>query len=182
MVSRRTRVARFYRAAKSKRIMTANLLTVGQACEALPSKPTERWLDEFLRQTKCDPYGYPLYRIAARQKLVYFDRPVDAKHVVQRESEQPREEAQSDGGFVYFIRAGDFIKIGYSRSIRSRLIKMATDVPMEPEVLHVEPGTFRTEKVLHRQFASFRMRGEWFRAAPELLAFIEQRKLVREAT
>jgi hypothetical protein len=40
------------------------LLTVAQACAALPSKPSQRWLNDFLRKTKTDPQGRPLYRVA----------------------------------------------------------------------------------------------------------------------
>src|ERR1700722_3038964 len=54
------------------------LLTVCQACEALPSKPTERWLNDFLRKTKVDPQGRPLYRVACRAKLIYLDRLIEA--------------------------------------------------------------------------------------------------------
>lgn len=54
------------------------LLTVAETCAALPSKPTERWINDFLRKTKVDPQGRPLYRIAARAKLVYLDRLIEA--------------------------------------------------------------------------------------------------------
>lgn len=86
--------------------------------------------------------------------------------------------ADIDTGVIYYVGAGDFIKIGFSRNIEARLIKMITDVPHEISLLHVEPGTFRTEKILHRAFSEFRVRGEWFKAAPELLAHIDTRKRI----
>jgi hypothetical protein len=51
-----------------------NLLTVKQACEALPSRPSERWLNDFLRRTKTDPHGRSMYRIACR-----FAKPLTGK-------------------------------------------------------------------------------------------------------
>jgi hypothetical protein len=55
-----------------------NLLTIAQMCEALPSKPSARWLNDFLRKTKVDPLGQPLYRKAGRDKLIYPDRLIEA--------------------------------------------------------------------------------------------------------
>lgn len=77
---------------------------------------------------------------------------------------------------VYFMDGGDLIKIGFSRSLETRMIKMGTDLPGGVKLLLVQPGTFRTEKVLHRHFADCRHRGEWFHKTPELLAYIEERK------
>lgn len=54
------------------------LFTIEQACEALPSRPKPRWLSEFVRKTKFDPQGRPLYRKAGRAKLVYLDRVIEA--------------------------------------------------------------------------------------------------------
>jgi hypothetical protein len=79
-------------------------------------------------------------------------------------------------GLVYFMQSGDFIKIGYTRSPAARVMKMRTDCPMPIVLLHSEPGTFQQERFLHRQFAAHRTQGEWFRAAPELLEYIERRK------
>jgi hypothetical protein len=86
---------------------------------------------------------------------------------------------QAPEGFVYFIDGGDCIKVGYSRSLESRSKKMSTDAPVELKVLHIEPGTFKQEKIFHRHFAAIRLRGEWFRKTPGLLAFIEQRKRIK---
>ena len=81
---------------------------------------------------------------------------------------------------VYFIESGEFIKIGYTRSPVARVRKMLTDTPIAPHLLHAEPGTFKQEKLFHRHFAAIRSRGEWFQKTPELLAFIEQRKRLKE--
>jgi hypothetical protein len=56
--------------------MTAALRTLDQAAADLHK--TRRWLAEFLRKTKTDPHGRPLYRLAGRDKLVYLDRVIEA--------------------------------------------------------------------------------------------------------
>ena len=145
------------------------------------------WLKKWLRENPFARDGSPHYRNAGRDKLftlteitlIYYQlrdigeiaEPIDIWDGSRYEIQRP--EAQ---GFIYFIDGGEHIKIGYSRSLESRLHKMGTDVPGEIKLLHIEPGTFKQEKVFHRHFAAIRVRGEWFRKTPELLEFIEQRK------
>jgi hypothetical protein len=75
-----------------------------------------------------------------------------------------------NGPKVYFIRCGDFIKIGFSEQTERRFKSLQTAAAAPLELL----GTIHGERELelHRQFAHLRSHGEWFRAAPELLAFI----------
>jgi T5orf172 domain len=83
-------------------------------------------------------------------------------------------------GFIYFIASADAVKIGYSSNLEGRFRKMATDASARLELLHVEPGTMNQEKLFHRHFEAIRSHGEWFRKTPDLLAFIEQRKSLRQ--
>ena len=53
------------------------LVTITQACAAI-GNPTPRWLNDFLRKTKVDPRGLPLYRVVARAKLIYLERLIEA--------------------------------------------------------------------------------------------------------
>lgn len=78
-----------------------------------------------------------------------------------------RPPAERAPGAVYFIRLGDRVKIGFSRNLKARLVAL----PHE-EVLAVVPGTVQDEKRCHAAFAHLRQTGEWFRAEPDLLAFI----------
>lgn len=76
---------------------------------------------------------------------------------------------------VYFVADGDRIKIGQSRNpAADRLGDLATGNPRPLRLLGVMRGTDETEGALHRRFDYLRGRGEWFRAAPELLAFIAE--------
>lgn len=82
---------------------------------------------------------------------------------------------------IYFIQAKTPdgrgpIKIGYTASTapsdRRRIDDLQTGCPYELVVLRFLPGTRREEKALHKRFADFRMRGEWFEYTPGLAAFI----------
>jgi hypothetical protein len=152
------------------------LLSVDQALDALPVKKSRRWLVSFLHSTPTDPAGRPLYRLMGRDKLIYLDRLIEALQGVDIEGR--RRDGVHDS-FVYFVASGEFIKIGFSKSLKARFHKLKTDVPVELELLHIEPGTPKQEKLFHRQFAAIRSHGEWFRRTPELIAFIEERKRIR---
>jgi hypothetical protein len=70
-------------------------------------------------------------------------------------------------GFVYFIGAGDFCKIGYTKDIETRLSTLQIGSPTRLELLHVyEPvnvSAMRLEGLLHEHFKYERSSGEWFR-------------------
>ena len=70
-------------------------------------------------------------------------------------------------GWVYFIRLGDLVKIGYSRNPTQRFYALQPS-----EVLHLEPGTMADERRCHVAFDHLRVEGELFRPDPDLLAFI----------
>lgn len=77
-------------------------------------------------------------------------------------------------GWIYFIQAkgGGPIKIGLSRNPQMRLRTIQMSHPEKlvlRRVIPVHDGTiYRAEKQVHKMFAEYRLRGEWFRAAPEL--------------
>lgn len=69
---------------------------------------------------------------------------------------------------VYFAERDGLIKIGASRRPAVRAAALRADL------LAFLPGDARTEAALHLTFAHLRESGEWFRPAPELLAFIDR--------
>lgn len=79
---------------------------------------------------------------------------------------------------VYFIQSGDHIKIGItSGPIQKRLKALSTAHHQDLVLLAVvEDQTGRMEMELHQRFASDRVRGEWFKASADLLAYIESIK------
>lgn len=80
---------------------------------------------------------------------------------------------------VYFIQCREFVKIGSSVDCYDRLTNFATGVPFQIRMRAVfktaELKTARTlEREFHKQFASLRVRGEWFKAIEPLMSFIKR--------
>lgn len=82
--------------------------------------------------------------------------------------------------YVYFIlnRDSHAIKIGRARDIQKRLATLQTASPAELELLkavqvRTEFQSQQLEIILHSKFRHLRIRGEWFRAEPDLLRCIE---------
>ena len=74
---------------------------------------------------------------------------------------------------VYFIHQdGDFkrFKIGFTTNLSERLITLQIG---NPDLLVVyktiKNATKRTEKQLHRLFAQYHIRGEWFAINPDMI-------------
>ncbi len=60
--------------------------------------------------------------------------------------------------------------------VNTRVLNLSTSTPLSLDVLAVIDGNWNTEQALHRRFARARIRGEWFRPVPELLAHIAEIK------
>jgi hypothetical protein len=74
---------------------------------------------------------------------------------------------------TYFVQVGTDgpIKIGQTIDVQKRLSMLQTGNHEEMRLLLVLPDR-SAERELHRRFTSCRLRGEWFKPAPELLSFI----------
>ena len=78
---------------------------------------------------------------------------------------------------VYFIGDEGAIKIGFAAHPEIRMENLQSGNPRQLILL----GSYRRrdaraeERRLHRQFAAYRIRGEWFRDSPELRAVIAAR-------
>lgn len=70
---------------------------------------------------------------------------------------------------VYYLRAGDRLKIGTSSKPRQRLAALRFD-----ELLAFEPGDRTLEQARHREFAALRGTGEWFEFRDELAEHVER--------
>lgn len=65
-------------------------------------------------------------------------------------------------GYVYFIKSGPRVKIGFSTDVISRLSNLKVGNPNDTKLLAAIPGTEDTEAYFHKMFASYREQGEWF--------------------
>lgn len=71
---------------------------------------------------------------------------------------------------VYFILnpVADLVKIGISEDPAVRLVALQANTPHKLSLLGIVPGGAEKEKELHKQFADFRVRGEWFSFSREI--------------
>jgi hypothetical protein len=63
---------------------------------------------------------------------------------------------------VYFIRGGEFIKIGIAQDVASRLAALATASPYPLEIVATVPGGIDLERTLHLELDDHRVNLEWF--------------------
>ena len=78
--------------------------------------------------------------------------------------------------YVYFVLAESLhaVKIGFTYDVQARLRELQVGLPVKLRLLGTIPGTFQTEKDLHRKYSSLWLRGEWFRLEGELAGFIRE--------
>ena len=76
---------------------------------------------------------------------------------------------------IYFIQQGQDgpIKIGFTEGeIDGRLSSLQTGNPEVLRCIGIVDGTIPDERALHKQFAAYHIRGEWFQTAPELFQYL----------
>jgi len=103
-------------------------------------------------------------RIEAESKLLEY---VEARRVAKEDYPDL---------FMYFVTTtepGFPIKIGISETPKFRLRGLQTGLPFDVKMLGVFkiPDTI-FERRVHRKFKHLKLRGEWFRNAPEILDFL----------
>lgn len=77
---------------------------------------------------------------------------------------------------VYFVRGGDMIEVGLAKDPAQRLRDLQVGSPLRLEILATIRGSLAVEKGIHARFKDLRSHGEWFRAEPPILEFIEEMK------
>lgn len=111
-----------------------------------------------------------------------LDRIIEKAERIERRSTEVRAQRNTDaavkagvpeGSVVYYMRIGNRVKIGTSTNLASRLASINPE-----ELLAVERGGVDKERGRHRQFATLRTHGEWFRFESPLTEHIER---VRQA-
>lgn len=70
---------------------------------------------------------------------------------------------------IYFIRSGNYVKIGVSARPWARLAEFQTANPEPLEMLAIAPGDYAFEAELHRLFGEHRGAGEWFRGTERIM-------------
>lgn len=75
-------------------------------------------------------------------------------------------------GFVYFMRCGKWLKIGFSKNPINRAAHLITKQPHPLTALIIVPGTHRDERRAHKALRRYRLNGEWFNFSSEAEALI----------
>lgn len=86
---------------------------------------------------------------------------------------EPKKKAARNG-YVYFFRAGNAVKIGFSTNLRERASKLQTTCPERAFMAKFVKGTPRTERDFHKRFAEYRLSGEWFDLRGRLAKYLER--------
>ena len=94
---------------------------------------------------------------------IRYRRPIDQK--ASRLAEPARHH-------VYFMRAGDFIKIGTTNNLMRRLMVLQIGCPLPVSLEVAILGGAKLEKAIHDRFLPYRRHGEWFHAADDIQKFM----------
>jgi hypothetical protein len=88
---------------------------------------------------------------------------------------------QDESGLIYFIQhsEGNPIKVGKSRRPFQRLRQLEYTHGVELHIIHLEAGGRHREKQLHWRFRDFRVAGEWFHPADDILQYITDALIVK---
>ncbi|TPM53286.1 GIY-YIG nuclease family protein [Mesorhizobium sp. B2-2-4] len=84
-----------------------------------------------------------------------------------------RQPPPAEHGHIYFMKAGNAVKIGRSANLRSRFKSLQTGSAEEARIVKVLPGGKRREKEFHKRFSEYRLRGEWFDLRGALAKYLE---------
>ena len=80
--------------------------------------------------------------------------------------------------YCYIMKAGTFVKIGYTNDPNKRLECIQTCCPYEVSIVGLFPyltelAARDMEKSLHKRFEKFRVRGEWYKSI-KVLGFLRK--------
>ena len=79
---------------------------------------------------------------------------------------------QVEGGYVYFFECGDFVKIGHTLCVKSRLKSIQTSNPHPVKLIGSFESGVAEEQIVHEHLSKYHHRGEWYRKCEELMEII----------
>jgi hypothetical protein len=125
-------------------------------------------------------------RAAAEAGLAEKAAAITAKEEAQRRAEEdarkarvPQAPSAPDATFLYIVRSGDLVKIGYAANLYIRLSNLRVDNPHGVEMVDCREMSKAmakdVERFVHRALRAKRASGEWFAVpADEALAHVER--------
>lgn len=64
--------------------------------------------------------------------------------------------------YVYFLKCNEFVKIGMTGNLLTRLQNFKTNNPLQMEIIGLFNGGRKEEAILHKKFEHLSLRNEWF--------------------
>lgn len=113
-------------------------------------QPTKRMRDLGFNSVPCGPDGPAAWARAEECNAQWASRNV----VPLAKRNAP--------GFVYFLKAGDAVKIGFSANPFGRAAAIKTGMNRKIEAIAAVRGTLASEQLMHKRLAAYRRAGEWF--------------------
>ena len=89
-----------------------------------------------------------------------------------RKASRPPSGATGRTGYVYFLRAGERIKIGFSKNPFGRASQMSTGMSFDISAFSFVRGTEGDERGAHYCLREHRVSREWFSASPAVVKFM----------
>ena len=80
----------------------------------------------------------------------------------------------ANGSMVYFIVRGDEVKVGTTRNLTKRFAELQTGSPDNYLLFGTMPGNKVIERMLHKKWKPYHIRGEWFTFSNEIRRFAIQ--------
>jgi Meiotically up-regulated gene 113 len=136
---------------------------------------TEPWLDKraCAAHFGCSVRSIELAITEGMPHAVIFGRvKLQAAEVEAWLERRDRQTQGDDDRLVYFVQAesGGPVKIGSAADPEERLRTLQAASAERLVIRGVRLGGFKEERRLHRRFARYHLRGEWFEPREELLA------------
>jgi hypothetical protein len=90
-----------------------------------------------------------------KPELLLEDRFAHEARMTKAVDHRAKLEQTPEGGCVYYVRIEDYIKIGWTAQLRSRMRALRVDA--SKALLAIEPGTKELERQRHQEFAHERI-------------------------
>jgi hypothetical protein len=115
--------------------------------------------------TRCtDKVAADIWAKSYQRRLVVMEA-IRSDSVLARQVEKYLRERNERPGYIYGIRSGAEIKIGFTeRDPAARVAQVATYRTGAVELVALRRGSRRDEREVHQQLVTAKIRGEWFGA------------------
>ena len=108
------------------------------------------------------------------QRLAEIDAETTARLEAAPKPSLPKGVEREREGYVYFFRAGNTVKIGFSTNLVQRSRQLQTACSERAFMAKFVKGTAFTERHFHERFAEYRINGEWFDLRGRLAKYLER--------